>query len=303
MQRRPAAKKPKLRAESDWRKRSPATSPRLPIVIIGYGRTGGALGSALRRAKWPVSVFSRSGESLRRAVAAGLPIADHDTLKSAAICLFTVPDDALAETVAALQADLDPGAALVHCAGALALDAFGSGRAVDEHPRGSFHPLVSISDADDALEGCTVALSATHKGLLTTLYRMATDLRLQTIEVADTARALYHAGAVLAAGGATALLDAAVTCLVRAGVEEEDAVPALVALLRSALRGVDARGISGALTGPVVRGDASVVKRHLESLEATERDLYRQLSLRALSLVSDRLAPDARKALEKALKP
>jgi predicted short-subunit dehydrogenase-like oxidoreductase (DUF2520 family) len=270
-------------------------------VVVGFGRVGGALSLGLKRAGWPVTVFPRSGESLRRAVSLGAPIADLEALGEASVCLLAVPDSAVTEVAQQMLPDLGLTTSLVHCAGALDLSVFGSEPRVLRRMRGSFHPLAAISDPEDPLQGHTVALSATGRPLMKTLRRMAEELGLSAIEVSESGRAAYHAGAVLAAGGLVSLLSAAVEALGQAGVGEEEALRALLQLSRSALRGVEVRGLESGLTGPVRRGDVDVVKRHLKVLPEELAGIYRDLSLRALELCGRELSPEARSALEQLL--
>jgi predicted short-subunit dehydrogenase-like oxidoreductase (DUF2520 family) len=271
------------------------------VAIVGFGRLGGALALGLKARGWPVCVFPRSEKSVRRAVELGLTLADPDLLREAAVCVLAVPDRVVRERAETIAADLGRRTALVHCAGALTLDALGTLPAVTSRPRGSFHPLCAVSSPLDRLDGHTVALSATTAGLLRTLRRMAEALGLHPIEVPEATRAAYHAGAVLSAGGAVALLSAAVQAFHGAGISEEEATPALIALMRSALRGVEQRGLSAGLTGPVVRGDADVVAAQLDALPRPISQLYRALSIWALDLAYDRLTPEQRGMLEDVL--
>jgi predicted short-subunit dehydrogenase-like oxidoreductase (DUF2520 family) len=264
---------------------------------------GGALALRLSRAGWPVSVFPRSGESLRRAVALGLRIADHDDLSTAELCIFAVPEAVVGEVAQRMLLDLGLSTALVHCAGALDLGAFGSSAMIARRMRGSFHPLVAVSDREDPLEGHAVAVSATGRPLLQTLRRMAEDLQLFPVEVREAKRTVYHAAAVLAAGGVVSLLSAAVAAFGEAGVEPAAAARALVRLAQSALRGVEQRGIADALTGPVKRGEVAVVEAHLAALAGDPQLLYRVLARRALEVCGAQLPPDARQALDKLLRP
>lgn len=282
------------------RARQQVPSPR--VVVVGFGRMGGALALGLKKAGWAVSVFPRSGESLRRAVALGLMIADLDTLQDANVALFAVPDAVVGELAQEMLLDFGLSTALVHCAGALDLDVFGSSPMVARRMRGSFHPLVAVSDPEDSLAGHAVALSATGRPLMQVLRKMAEDLQLFAIEVPEARRATYHAGAVLAAGGMVSLLSAAVEALGEAGIPEEQALQALLPLTRSALRGVEQRGLAKGLTGPVKRGDLAVVRAHLAALPADLAELYKLLSLRALSLSAAQLPVETRNALEKLLR-
>ncbi len=268
------------------------------MVIVGAGRLGGALGLALSAKRWPVRLYSRGDEGRQRAEALGLKPATPADLKRARAVLLCVPDAAVPTVARELSATLPRSAALVHTAGALSLDALGpaTGRA-----RGSFHPLCAVSSPRDSLAGHTAAISTRSPALRDILRRMAGDVGLRVIDVPEAHRAAYHAGAVMSAGGLVALADAAVAALGAAGIPSEDALAALLPLMRSALRGVEARGTSGGLTGPIVRGDAGVVGSHLAALPEDVAPLYRLLSRRALGLASDRLSPGARAALERLL--
>jgi len=296
----PRPPRPKQR-KAGWQTRESDRRARQPIVIVGFGRMGGALGVGLHRAGWKVSAFPRSAESLRRAANVGVPIADQEAFREAGLCLLAVPDAAVREAARSVLPDLGASTALVHCAGALSLGAFGDEPEVLSHPRGSFHPLVAVSDPRDDLSGHTAALSATTPKLMAVLRKMAADLQLRAIEVPEANRAAYHAGAVLSAGGLVALASAAVSALGAAGISEGDAVAALLPLMRSALRGVEQRGLAKGLTGPVVRGDAGVVRAHLAALPPDVARLYRELSRRALELAKDRLSPEVRDQLAEIL--
>jgi len=244
-------------------------------------------------AGWP-----RSAESVRRAAAARVVLADHDDLRTAQVCVLAVPDSAVSPALELVDEDLSPGCGVVHCSGALPLAVFASAKT--KRPFGSFHPLAAISDPRDSLSGHTVALASTDRALHAVLERMAQALEMNPLEVPETGRAPYHAGAVLSAGLLVALLDGAVAALEEAGLERADALKALLPLSKSALRGVEARGLERGLTGPVVRGDVSVVQAHLESLPPELGSLYRLLSRRALRL-TPALPPETRLALERLL--
>jgi predicted short-subunit dehydrogenase-like oxidoreductase (DUF2520 family) len=270
------------------------------VVIVGAGRLGGALGLALASKRWPVRLYSRGAEGRERARGLGLKPASPADLRRARVVLLCVPDAAVPAVAAELSSTLPRTAALVHTAGALSLDALGpaKGRA-----RGSFHPLCAVSSPRDSLAGHAVAVSTPSRALRDVLRRMAADVGLQVLDVPESHRAAYHAGAVMSAGGLVALADAAVAALGAAGIPPGAALAALLPLMRSALRGVEARGLSGGLTGPIVRGDAGVVEAHLGALPEEIAPLYRLLSRRALELAGDRLRPESRAALERLLKP
>lgn len=270
----------------------------LRVVIVGFGRVGGALALGLRDAGWDVSVLPRSGDSVRRAATARVFLADHDDLRAAQVCVLAVPDSAVVPAMEMVEDDLGPTTALIHCSGALPLSVFATART--KRAFGSFHPLAAVSDPKDSLAGHTVALASTDRKLHAVLEKMAHALGMIPLEVPETGRAAYHAGAVLSAGLMVSLLDAAVSSFEEAGLERADALNALLPLTKSALRGVESRGLEKGLTGPVVRGDVSVVQAHLEALPPELGSVYRLLSRRALRLTPN-LPPETRLALERLL--
>lgn len=268
------------------------------ILVVGGGRLGGALALSLSTRGWPVSVLSHTDEGRRRVIALGLKPATPAHLEQARVALLCVPDKAVPEVAREMARKLGRGAALVHCAGALSLAALGTPRG---RPLGSFHPLCAVSDPRDSLAGHAVALSTRSRSLRAVLRRIAEDLEFQVLEIPEARRAAYHAGAVLSAGSAVALLSVAVEALGHAGISEDEALRALLPLMRSALRGVEARGLERGLTGPVVRGDAGVVAAHLAALPPRVAEVYRLLSQQALRLVGSRLPPEAHAHLTKLL--
>jgi predicted short-subunit dehydrogenase-like oxidoreductase (DUF2520 family) len=277
---------------------SPSRPSRPRVVVVGVGRLGGALALALAAKRWPVRVLARSEESRKRALELGLKTASDKDVAQARVCLLCVPDKAVPGVAEELKPRLARGTALVHCAGALSLEALGAplGRVL-----GSFHPLVAVSDPRDSLAGNSVALSTRSRWLREVMERMAKDVGLRALRVPEKHRAAYHAGAVLSAGGVVAALSAAVEAFRVAGISEEDALAALLPLARSALRGVEARGLVAGYTGPIARGDIEVVAAHLAALPPEVAAVYRPLSRRGLELVSSRLSPVARAILEEML--
>ncbi|EAU68878.1 conserved hypothetical protein [Stigmatella aurantiaca DW4/3-1] len=189
-------------------------------------------------------MLSRTEAGRGRLKALGLKPATDKDVHQARVCLLCVPDSAVPEVAQEMDRQLGRGAALVHCAGALSLDALGTPKG---RPLGSFHPLCAVSDPRDTLAGHTVALSTRSRTLKTVLRGMADDLDLHVLEVPESQRAAYHAGAVLSAGGVVALLSAAVEALGCAGIPADEALTALLPLTRS---GGSGHGGSRACGGP-----------------------------------------------------
>src|SRR5690606_7731314 len=90
---------------------------RPPVVVVGFGRLGGALALQLSDAGWPVTVSAESEVSRRAAKRAGLQLANEVDLTQAAVALIVVRDDAVHARTRALLSQFGKTTALVHCAG------------------------------------------------------------------------------------------------------------------------------------------------------------------------------------------
>jgi predicted short-subunit dehydrogenase-like oxidoreductase (DUF2520 family) len=221
-------------------------------------------------------------------------------LQPAAIVFLTVPDGAV-EVVAAKLAATGPAipatVSFVHASGALELGALAALR--PRHSIGSFHPLRSFPEPGppEAFRGIVIAVDASSVALRRLLGRLARDLGAKPRRVDDSQRALYHAAAVLASNYVVALLGEAVDVLEQTGWIERDAIRGLVPLAKGALLNVKRRGAVAALTGPIRRGDAATVGRHLDALGQLDAsspsrrprrtDLYRMLGEVALEIAQE----------------
>jgi predicted short-subunit dehydrogenase-like oxidoreductase (DUF2520 family) len=231
------------------------------------------------------------------------------------VVFLTVPDSAVAEVAARLAGgpEIAAGLAFVHASGALELGALAPLRA--RHAVGSFHPLRSFPEPGppEAFRGIVIAVDASAPSLLRTLNRLARDLGAKPRPVDDARRALYHAAAVFASNYVVALMRVAVSLLQETGWTEKEAVQGLATLAEGAVANVRKRGPAAALTGPIRRGDAQTVARHLAALAEIEgrsggprarrkSDLYRMLGEVALEIAQQvGLEPAAAERTRRAL--
>ena len=105
----------------------------------------------------------------------------------------------------------------------------------------------------------------------------------------------YHAAAALASNYIVAAIDAAAQVLAGAGVSPTQAAQALVPLAEGALRNITAHGTTAGLTGPIRRGDAETIRRHLDALRSKPElvETYRALARRAVEIAARIDGPDA----------
>ncbi|HCF59429.1 MAG TPA: DUF2520 domain-containing protein [Myxococcales bacterium] len=262
-------------------------APRPEICIIGRGRLGGALALALRRAGFQTRAFGRPKNDREAARAAA-------ALAQAGVVLLCVPDGAIAETARSHAERFHAGQVVAHCSGALDLSPLAPARAAH---LGSLHPLCAVPSPRASLTGASAAVCGDTKASRA-LRRLARAAGMKPFDLPVEDRALYHAAAVLASNGLVGLAAQAADLLCRCGLEEHSALEALLPLMRSALCGLEANRLPGALTGPIARGDSEVVRAHLDALsspaDARTLVLYRALGapLLALSQRLGRASPD-----------
>ncbi len=282
-----------------------------PVVgIVGAGPVGTALGIALDRAGWPVgAVASRDPvrrEQFRERVTGARGFAEANALvDDVELVILAVPDDAIVEVAKSLR--LYAGQAMIHTSGVLDADALRPAMAAGTQA-GAFHPLVAFADLDRALAalpGATIAIEGDDE-LAAHLAEMAEAIGAVPVRLPAGSKAAYHAAAVLAAGGAIALLDTIREIAGLLGLDEAGALRIYLPLLEQAVANAGALGIGAALTGPAVRGDVGTIDAHLEALRAGAPDalpVYRALLERDAAIAAGRgaVSPESADRLRAAL--
>lgn len=314
-------KEPESRAEPTVRVGPRLDHPEAPdrgsdlprIGFVGAGRVGIPLARAFARAGWPVTAVASRDPKRRAAFRTQVPDAKGfaepaAVLDESDLIFLTVPDDAIAPIAAELR--LYSGQALVHTSGLLDAAVLGPAMAAGTGA-GSFHPLVAFADAADAdraldaLAGATIAVDG-DDSVVALLAELAEAIGARPVRLPPGAKPAYHAAAVLAAGGFTALLDAIAELGRGAGLEERVALAVYAPLIRQTLANAERLGIAAALTGPMVRGDEGTVRAHLAAmadLAPGARELYVAAARREISLAEDRgeLGPDQATRLREVL--
>ncbi|HEX3226854.1 MAG TPA: DUF2520 domain-containing protein [Gaiellaceae bacterium] len=218
------------------------------IHVIGSGRVGSAVAARLRERGFAV---------------------DADGPELVLLC---VPDGA----IASVAADVPVGPWVAHVSGATPL------AALEPHERRfSVHPLQTFTRSRGAeqLDGAWAAVTAETDEARATGRRLAETLGLRPFELADSARTLYHAGAVFGSNYIVTLQRAASLLFEAAGAPPE----ALEPLMRRTIE----NGFE--LTGPISRGDWATVAAHREAIAASRPELdhlYETLAGATLALAT-----------------
>lgn len=258
---------------------------RLGVGVVGAGRVGAVLGSALRAVGHAVVGASGVSEASRERIEVllpGVPVLEvPDIVERAELALLAVPDDALGDLVAGLAriGAWQPGQLVVHTSGR-----YGVGVLEPARRAGAIclavHPAMTFTGTSldlARLEGTSFAVTSAP-AVQPIGQALVVEIGGEPVIVAEEDRALYHAALAHASNHLVALLAQAAQALGAAGVDGPGRVlgPLVAASLEGALRAADvggaeppsagAPGAIAALTGPVARGDAGTVAEHLRVL-------------------------------------
>ncbi|MEB4590160.1 Rossmann-like and DUF2520 domain-containing protein [Candidatus Thiothrix sp. Deng01] len=268
----------------------------VPVLnIIGGGKVGKTLGYLWRAAGVfrLGGVLNRSQASSAEAVAflqGGQAVANMAELPPADVFLLGCADNHLADCCAELAANgvLRAGNSVFHCSGALSSDLLEPASEVGAHTA-SAHPVKSFADPLRAvqdfagtfcgMEGDDAALAVLQPAFA------AIGARCFALDAGH--KTLYHTASVIACNYLVALQEISLQTFGQAGVERELAMRILEPIVLGTVGNIFRLGTAQALTGPIARGDHTVVARQVEALAAWRgdyADLYRLLGQAAVEL-------------------
>lgn len=272
-----------------------------PIAIIGPGRLGQALGRLLVEEGFPVLYVAS-----RRLAAAKLAVRfigrgqalrlDSPELTQVPVILLTTSDAALAPVsrqLAARSKDWS-GRVVIHTSGSVPASVLSPfkrrGAAI-----GCLHPFQTIPNPRTGvrnlpggywgIEGDPAACRVAR--------RWVRALDGVAFPIRSEKKILYHAAAFMVSPTLVTLMDQSAKFLKHSGVPDNIARPMLGRFVTETVKNFVKLGGRRAMTGPVVRGDWAVVRRHLVALRREFPDtvpLYKEL-LRAMLRLPGKRAP------------
>jgi predicted short-subunit dehydrogenase-like oxidoreductase (DUF2520 family) len=269
------------------------------VAILGAGRVGSSVGYLLNRAGYAVtSVASRRLASAEQAaVFIGAGNATTDVAQAAAgadIVFITTPDRVIrevCETIAAAGV-LKPGMLVIHMSGAHSLGLLDAAKSRGAD-RAVLHPLQSLAskeqgirtlpgsyfrvEADEAAQDAAREIVKALGGIELVMPKWSSDK--------DSA-ALYHAGAVAVSNYFVALVDYGLKFYEALGADKQEALKAVLPLIKGTLHNIEVLGIPDALTGPIMRGDSETVRDHLAAMRKRSPELVHFYEVLARQTVS-----------------
>jgi predicted short-subunit dehydrogenase-like oxidoreductase (DUF2520 family) len=282
-----------------------AAKPR--IAIVGPGRLGRALTLGLKQAGYTISeiVSRNTAAAKRRARELARRVEAHVSTRENAhldtdLVWFCVPD----REIAAASREFAPLVVwkkkiVFHSSGALASDELKilrrRGAAV-----ASVHPLMtfvsgsvpSLRRVPFAVEGDAAAVAAAR--------RIARDLGGEAFVIRKQHKAAYHAWGAFTSPLLVATLVTGEQLARKAGLSLIEARRKMLPIVKQTIANYEMLGPAGAFSGPIVRGDAEIVRKHLAVMRKVPeaRDVYLALARAALRYLPVRNRATLRKALE-----
>ena len=262
------------------------------VFIIGPGHVGRGLFRAFRTSGVEVVGLHGKRPSGLATSTGTLP----KEMTGANVIMICVRDSQLDETIEELTSAVRAGraargAAILHTS-AIAEPAGLKALGEAGFPGGTFHPLVPFTDPEisaDLLRKGWVGIDG-ENAAKNASRRLAGHLGARTLEIPAGMKPAYHAAAVMASNFPVVLASVAGHLLHDIGIPDSSAYQAVESLITGALANMKQALPDDALTGPVVRGDADTVGKHLRALEGrdTSLEVYRALSSAAVEIAAYR---------------
>ncbi|MCP4993579.1 MAG: DUF2520 domain-containing protein, partial [Gammaproteobacteria bacterium] len=245
------------------------------VALIGAGSAGTAMTVALHREGYPIAaVSSRSVESAQRC--GSLVDCEHtgtdpaSASRQAEIIIISTPDSAI-ETICQTMADSGGfciGQLVLHLSGALTSDALNAARAAGADTL-SLHPaqtMVEPLQGADLLKTAWFCLEGNDSAVARGRY-ITNDISGNTIVIDKDKKALYHAALSFSSNYLTTVEAIAIEMLTETGISRQNALALLMPLIQGSVDTLANCGLPDALTGPMSRGDAKTIEKHLRAMK------------------------------------
>jgi predicted short-subunit dehydrogenase-like oxidoreductase (DUF2520 family) len=280
---------------------------RVTIAIVGAGNLGTALAVALDKAGYrvreivsrPASRSGRRARMLARKVGARLVVVGDSKLTSDVVWLC-VPDREIAECARSLSLAIKDwtGKIVLHASGSLTSDELNVLRTRGASVA-SAHPLMTfVRNSQPSLKGVGFAVEG-DRAAVRAAREIVALLGGKFFAISKERKAAYHAWATFVSPLLTALFAVAERVAKPAGMRPAEARRRMTPILRQTIDNYEERGAAASFSGPIIRGDAATVAKHLRELQAipAAAAVYRELASGALQY----LPVKNRKAVAKAL--
>jgi predicted short-subunit dehydrogenase-like oxidoreductase (DUF2520 family) len=251
----------------------------MTIGIVGAGKVGCSIGKYLREHGISVAgYYSRSKESVESAATFTETKSFHsfgELLEASDICFVTTPDDVISQVWGQAVGKTIQGKIFCHFSGSLSSAVF-SNRKEAGVSACSIHPMYAFSDKFTSYEKLNQVIFTMEgdEAALSVLRPLFEGLGNRVCVMDSEKKSRYHAAASMVSNMMIGLYEMGIDMLEDCGFSRGDSGKLIEPLVRGNIEALLSTTPELALTGPIERGDAATVEKHLSVLTEEERAVY-----------------------------
>lgn len=268
----------------------------MEIGIVGAGKVGCSIGKYLKEHGVSVAGYS---STTKESVESAATFTDttayyslRELLAASDILFITTPDDAILQVWEAVAGESVQGKIFCHFSGSLSSAVFSNGK-----ERGvsicSIHPMYAFSSKFTSYEKLNQAIFTMEGDLaaLAVVKPLFEGMGNHVCVIDQEKKGRYHAAASMVSNMMIGLYQMGIEMLADCGFSTEDARELIAPLVQGNIQTLLSSTPEQALTGPIERGDAATVTRHLALLTEEEKAVYVNLG-QVLTGIASRKNPE-----------
>lgn len=270
--------------------------PEISITIIGLGALGNTLAEACLQNSVPLSSIVTSNKEKAEYFTAQnvqtFSSIEELAIKSDSLIFIAVPDDLIKDIVLKIakpeeDQPFPERVIFSHCSGAITSDVLEPLR-LKGASVAAFHPLqtFSLTTGGSRFHDIFISIEG-DKTSLDKLKKLAEKIDARPVVLSKKQKQSLHAAAVFASNYLVAIMHAAESIALRAGIDEP--MLKLKPLIEQTMQNVFTGGPQNALSGPIQRGDLLTVQGHLNLLksENSAKEFYISSGLYVISMLQN----------------
>ena len=209
----------------------------------------------------------------------------NDLVKDSSIIFITTPDDSIHEVLQKLATLNLTNKIICHTSGSLTSSIFLDINNSDAFAY-SVHPIFPFSDKYDSYKNLQNAHFSIEgpDNYIHELKDFINSLGNISFIVNKNDKALYHLASVTVSNLVLSLINTGCNYLSKCGINENDALEALLPLIQNNIDNIKSKGFISSITGPIERNDLITVKKHIGVIPTGDLQIYKNLSLKLLAI-------------------
>ncbi len=258
------------------------------ISFIGAGRIGVSLGRYFKSKGFEIAGYfdtvKEAGEKAAALTGSVYFKNYKEVIDASDVILVTVPDGII-ESVWKKLLYLGISDKFVgHTSGALSTKIFhGAG---ERHCKVmSVHPMMTFAGWDTEIAKME-KMALTIEGDLEDFEWLFNKLPNNKFSISPDRKVNYHLAGVFASNLLIPVIHRALKNIEKAGLEMGEEI--IFPIVEKTIENIKEKGTSGAVTGPLERGDVGTICKHLDVMDGIEKELYIAASLELIDILKDR---------------